>query len=108
MGPGILKAVAQVFPHTPDFICHYHFLRDIGNDLFGKDYDLIRKRLRKHGITSKLHYRARRLKPVIDDNSALMDAFHSDVQNEKLSYASLVAVHFPDGTSGNSHLFNVP
>lgn len=92
MGPGILKAVAQVFPHTPDFICHYHFLRDIGNDLFGKDYDLIRKRLRKHGITSKLHYRARRLKPVIDDNSALMDAFHSDVQNEKLSYASLEGI----------------
>ena len=30
MGKGICKAVADVFPATPDFICHFHFLRDIG------------------------------------------------------------------------------
>ena len=29
MGAGILKAVSEVFRKIPDFICHYHFLRDI-------------------------------------------------------------------------------
>jgi len=28
MGRGILKAIAIVFPKVPDFICHFHFLRD--------------------------------------------------------------------------------
>ncbi|MES0385829.1 MAG: hypothetical protein ABUJ98_14740, partial [Hyphomicrobium sp.] len=35
MGKGILKAVATVFPEVPDFICHFHFLRDIGKDFLG-------------------------------------------------------------------------
>ena len=26
MGKGISRAVEKVFPDTPDFICHYHFL----------------------------------------------------------------------------------
>ncbi len=29
MGRGILAAVATVFPGVADFICHFHFLRDI-------------------------------------------------------------------------------
>ncbi len=33
MGKGILAAVAKVFPGVPDFICHFHFLRDIGKRL---------------------------------------------------------------------------
>jgi hypothetical protein len=32
MGKGICKATAKVFPGTPDFICHFYFLRDIGKD----------------------------------------------------------------------------
>ena len=58
MGKGILKAVATVFPEVPDFICHFHFLRDIGKDFLGTEYDTIRKRLSKHGISAKLRYRA--------------------------------------------------
>ena len=42
MGRGLLKAVAKVFPKVPDFICHFHFLRDIGKDLLGDPYDIIR------------------------------------------------------------------
>ena len=32
MGNGICEAVKEVFPGVPDFICHFHFLRDIGKD----------------------------------------------------------------------------
>lgn len=67
MGSGILKAVATVFPGVPDFICHFHFLRDIGKDLLGEDYDLIRQRLRKRQIHAELNTHAqafkRRLQP---------------------------------------------
>lgn len=55
MGLGILKAVAEVFPGVRDFICHFHFLRDIGKDYLGSSYDRLRKRLRHHTISSRLH-----------------------------------------------------
>jgi hypothetical protein len=45
MGRGILSAVKTVFPGIPDFICHFHFLRDIGKDLFETEYATIRNRL---------------------------------------------------------------
>ena len=54
MSRGILAAVAEVFPDLPDFICHFHFLRDAGKDLFGADYDTLRKRLQVHGTVGRL------------------------------------------------------
>lgn len=54
MGIGILAAVKEVFPEVPDYICHFQFLRDIGKDLFQREHDHIRNRLRCHGIQSKL------------------------------------------------------
>lgn len=38
MGTGICKAVAEVFPDTRDFVCHFHFLRDVGKDLIKPSY----------------------------------------------------------------------
>jgi hypothetical protein len=37
MGVGILAAIKEVFPGVPDFICHFHFLRDVGKDLLEPD-----------------------------------------------------------------------
>lgn len=54
MGSGILNAVKEVFPEAPDYICHFHFLRDIGKDLFQREHDHLRSRLRYHGIQGKL------------------------------------------------------
>jgi hypothetical protein len=54
MGTGLCKAVAEVFPHTPDFICHFHFLRDIGKDYLEPAYRELRNRLRAHASTSRL------------------------------------------------------
>ena len=62
MGMGILRAVADVFPGVPDFICHFHFLRDLGNDFFGEAYDTIRKRLQKHAVSSALRALVRDLR----------------------------------------------
>ncbi|NQU65053.1 MAG: transposase [SAR324 cluster bacterium] len=89
MGKAILNAVAKVFPKTPDFICHFHFLRDIGKDLFGDEYDIIRQRLRKHGITTKLRSRAKQLKQAIDKNPDAIDSFHHGLKNNGLPQSSV-------------------
>lgn len=59
MGRGLLTSIAEVFPGVPHFICHFHFLRDIGKDLMEKDYALVRKKLKSHKISAKLRYRMR-------------------------------------------------
>jgi len=82
MGVGILAAVKKVFAGVPDFICHFHFLRDLGKDLLEKDYDEIRKRLRQHEITEKLRYRARQMKALIDQESDLIDSFYRSLQTD--------------------------
>ena len=73
MSKGIIKAVGIVFPNVKDFICHFHFLRDLGKDLLEVEYDNIRKRLSKHGISGKLNYRLRSFKQTIDENQQLVD-----------------------------------
>jgi len=89
MGKGILAAVKQVFPDVPDFICHFHFLRDIGKDLIEADYERIRKRLRHHGITGKLLRRAREFKAAIDRESDPLESFSRNVHDQALSADTL-------------------
>jgi hypothetical protein len=84
MGHGILAAVQRVFPGVPDFVCHFHFLRDAGKDLLEADYDAIRQRLRKHGLTEKLRYYARQFKAAIDEQPGLVESFCQDVQGHCL------------------------
>jgi len=84
MGKGILNAVATVFPEVPDFICHFHFLRDIGKDFLGTQYDTIRKRLGKHGISAKLRYRAKRLKADLDRHPELIEVLQRGLENALL------------------------
>lgn len=69
MGQGILSAVKAVFKDIPDFICHFHFLRDIGKDLYGKEYAMIRTRLQKHKIRGLLRKKAKALEKLIGDDT---------------------------------------
>lgn len=80
MGAGILAAVKEVFDGIPDFICHFHFLRDLGKDLLASDYDDLRRRLRKYGLTEKLLQHARRLKTVLDEQPERVGRFCQSVQ----------------------------
>ena len=69
MGKGICKAVADELPDVPDYICHYHFLGDIGDDLLEQSYGNLRKRLRKHSASSRLGSLAREAKKELGGNS---------------------------------------
>lgn len=72
LSKGILAAIHQVFPDTPDFVCHFHFLRDLGKDLFGAEYDTLRKSFHKHGAISRLRARLRAWKPLLTPHQDLL------------------------------------
>jgi hypothetical protein len=84
MSQAIAKAIKEVFEDTPHFVCHFHFLRDTGNDLMSPENDLIRKRLRKYKIVSKLFERSRWLKQIMDEHPELLDAFQVSVEDGRL------------------------
>ena len=84
MGKGIALAIKTVFKNVAAFICHYHFLKSLGKDLFGDENDIIRKRLQKHGIQAVLKKRARKLEDVIADTTNLVDGFVSGIESEKI------------------------
>jgi hypothetical protein len=88
MGAGILAAIQAVFPSIPDFICHFHFLRDLGQDLLAADYEAIRQRLRHHGITEKLQQQARRLKTALEAQPDLVESFYKSVHAQALPAAA--------------------
>ena len=59
MGTGICKALDTVFPGIRDFVCHFHFLRDVGKDLLEPSYRKLRSCFRKHAFTTGLSALAR-------------------------------------------------
>jgi len=83
MAKPILTSVQKVFPGIPDFICHFHFLRDIGKDLLNAPYDILRKRLRALHIQGLLRHHARRMKRSIEQNAETMAAFDRWLQGDR-------------------------
>lgn len=69
MSKAIMNAVGEAFPDVSILICHFHFLRDIGKDLLGKEYDTVRKRLQHHGILTVMRDLAKPLKELVDENA---------------------------------------
>lgn len=61
MGRGICTAVKEVFPGVLDFICHFHFLRDIGKDFLDLAYGVMRKRLQHLAASTRLQTLKREL-----------------------------------------------
>ncbi|MEA2038902.1 MAG: transposase [Thermodesulfobacteriota bacterium] len=80
MGIGILRAIEQVFPGIPDFICHFHFLRDVGKDLLLDDYQTIIQRLRKHKVRALLRQKARYLEKKIEQDSEQIVDFEGSLE----------------------------
>ena len=89
MGCGICNAVASVFPGIPDFICHFHFLRDIGKDLLGESYEIIRRRLTMHQIATKLRYHAKQFRSRIDAIPGIIEALQHGIENQPLESSTL-------------------
>ena len=85
MGKGILSAVKAVFKDVPDFICHFHFLRDIGKDLFETEYSKIRTSLKKHKIRGVLRQNAKALEKFIDQDAQEVSQFSCELDNGQMA-----------------------
>ena len=81
MGKGIMAAVEEVFPHIADFICHFHFLRDIGKDLLLDDYTTLQKRLRKLKARTLLRQRAKYLEQKINPANPGFDEIMTSIDS---------------------------
>jgi len=75
MGGAILKAVRTVFPGIPDYICHFHFLKDIGKDLLERDYSTVRRHLKTHRVRTHLRKMIKEFKKIIDENDIMQTEF---------------------------------
>jgi hypothetical protein len=83
MGKGIALAVKEVFRDVPAFICHFHFLKAIGKNLFGDENDIIRKDLRKHNVRVTLRRTKKRLEAILDGMIDLVPKMTEGVKHEK-------------------------
>ena len=98
MGKGIITAVEEVFPGVADFICHFHFLRDIGKDLLQDDYTALLKRLRKLKARPLLRQRAKYLEQKINPDDQGFDEIIASIdsgtwQASSLEYFPLITVY---------------
>jgi hypothetical protein len=84
MGVAILNAVEEVFPNVPDYICHFHFLKDIGKDLLEHDYSTLRRHLRTHRIRSQLRKTAKEVKKAIEDDSDAQQCLKHYLESKQL------------------------
>jgi len=89
MGGAILKAIAAVFPSIPDFICHFHFLRDLGKDFFEIEYRAIRRITRHYNVRVKLNNALKQLKALILDDKAWSDSLQVFLRDKSISCQSL-------------------
>lgn len=89
MGKGILSAVKTVFKGIPDFICHFHFLRDIGKDLYEQEYAIIRRRLKAHKIRVVLRQKAKELGKTIGADPEAAGHLRAGVENGCVDAAAM-------------------
>jgi hypothetical protein len=82
MGAAILNAVNEVFPTIPDYICHFHFLKDIGKDLFGHDDSTVRRHLKTHGIRTHLRKTAKGLNKAIETDPDTVHCLHGYLESK--------------------------
>ena len=117
MGKGILLATGEVFPGKPDFICHFHFLRDIGKDLLEDDYRRIRNRLKKLKIRTSLRQRAKALEKAIGIEDKAVHALKSGINKGEIEVpsfhqmpdlAAFTMIHWAFDTSGQLRGYGFP
>lgn len=90
MGAGILKAVNKVFGDRPHYICHFHFLKMIGNLLFEEENNQLRKKLSKAGISGSLKNMKRDLEKKFNQlNIKQLDTYLSNPEKIRENLHSL-------------------
>ena len=92
MGAGIMQSVKVAFPNIPLYICHFHFLRDIGRDILSPDYEIIINRLKKLKVRSSLRERAKYLEKRIGGGSAVISDICVSIEQKELKTPYLAQI----------------
>jgi hypothetical protein len=81
MSKAILAAINRVFPGIPIFICHFHFLRDLGKDLLKDDYEILISEMRHFKVKSTLSRLSRNLRDLVQSYPSLSQHLESCVED---------------------------
>jgi len=91
MSAAILNAVENTLVGVPIFICHFHFLRDLGKDLMADDYAVIRERLSHHGPKAELKRLHRELRERTEAHCKELDCLLGHIEKGTAPPPELVA-----------------
>jgi len=92
MSTSITRAIEKIFPGVRDYICHYHFLRDIGKDLFEHEHSTIRRHLKSFKVKSLLRKTAKQLRSAIDQNEHYQNSLDLYLSQKDNSYKTLAPI----------------
>lgn len=76
MSKNIQNAASEVFPNTPQLICHYHFISNLGKIIFKDEYESFRKKMVSTKILAQLVSLKRKLSDLTSFQSILVQAEH--------------------------------
>jgi hypothetical protein len=91
MSAAILNALGRTMAEVPVFICHFHFLRDLGKDLMAEDYALVRRRLARHGPKAELKRLAREFRDPAHERCKQLETLIEHIENGTEPTDELVA-----------------
>ena len=89
MGSAITLALMTVFDGVSHFICHFHFLRDLGKDLLESEYSIIRNQVTTSGMYGKLQGWIRSYEKEADFNSTFVSDVISCLEKGNFSPLSI-------------------
>jgi hypothetical protein len=81
MSKAIVSAIEKVFPGIRIFICHFHYIRDLGKDLLKVDYELFVSMLRGYNVKATLSRFAREFRILMQKYPAFSQHLGSDIDN---------------------------
>jgi hypothetical protein len=90
MGSAFCKCCSIVFNGVMQIICHFHFLRDIGNDFFALEYKALKKALSTKKIYSSIRYQTRAIEEKIGNKDIAGQLVHKIAKNETSSLSPQV------------------
>ena len=90
MGSGICRAVNEVFPGVRDYICHFHFLRDVGKDYLEPAYQVLRHCLQQHATSRELRAIARDARNKLGDHADEATLLADAIKQNSLSDSGLL------------------
>jgi hypothetical protein len=74
MSKKIKDAASEIFPGTPQLICHYHFVSNLGKLIFKEEYETFRKKMISTKIFAHLVSLKRDLSELVSFKSLLVEA----------------------------------